>query len=300
MFYQVEAFSDKPFFGNPTAIVIEDSKESYPLHFKESIAREMNLPITAFISQSTKADFKIAFFSPKKQVPFSGHATLASVWLLAKLKNIKPNTDTVKIETEKGIYPCDILWEKETITKIFVTLKNPEFQEIDIDKQKLADILGIRTDKIESNEKLPLVVADVGSPKILVLISSKEMIDALVPKYDEVERLCRKHKATGLHLYTFDTYTEGSTCYTRHFEPLQGAAETAVSGLANGALAAFLVKEGFAPPGTLIIEQGESLDRNSKIEIKVEATKSGIKSVKIGGKAQVMFKFELNKEINTS
>ncbi|MBN1330851.1 MAG: PhzF family phenazine biosynthesis protein [Candidatus Heimdallarchaeota archaeon] len=300
MFYQVEAFSDKPFFGNPTAIILENPKDSYQLLFKENFAREMNLPITAFVSKSTKADFRIEFFSPKKQVPFSGHATLAAVWLLAELKKIPPNTNKINIETEKGIFPCEIHWEKDTVSKIFVTLKSPEFQEIDIDKQKLADILGIRTDKIESNEKLPLIVADVGSPKILVLISSKEMTDALVPKYDEIERLCRKHKATGLHLYTFDTYSEGTTCYTRQFEPLRGVTETAVSGLANGALAAFLVKEGFAPPGTIIIEQGESLDRNSRVEVKIEATKSGIKSVKIGGKAQVMFKIELNKAIKTS
>jgi len=303
LFYQVDAFCDKPFFGNPTAIVLEDANKPFAKKLKASIAREMNLSVTAFVSSSEKADYKIEYFTPKKKVPISGHATLAALWLLADLKKISPkNTTTkIKVETEVGILPCEIIWKNESIEKIYITLKKPVFREIDIDKRKLGDILGIRDDKIESNEKLPIVVADTGSPKILVLISSKEMTDALVPKFDEVERLCRKHNATGLHLYTFDTYNEGSTCYTRQFEPLRGAAETVVSGMANGALGAFLVHKGFAQPGgALIIEQGESLDREGKIEVKVEAPKEKITKVKIGGKAQVIFKFDLNKEINTS
>ena len=72
-----------------------------------------------------------------------------------------------------------------------------------------------------------------------------------------------------------------------------GLPETATSGLANGALAAFLVKNGFAQPGTVIIEQGESLDRTGRVEVKVKATEEEIKSVKIGGKARVIFSLNL-------
>jgi trans-2,3-dihydro-3-hydroxyanthranilate isomerase len=232
-------------------------------------------------------------------VPISGHGTIAAIWLLAELGKIKKKESfsEVKIETNIGIFPCEIHWKEKTIEKVYMTQKKPEFKEINLSIKKLADILGIREDKIESNEKLPFIVADTGSPKILALLSSKEMTDALVPKFDDIERLCLKYKTTGIHLYTFDTYFEGSKCYTRHFEPIRGAPETAISGMANGALGAFLVSKGFAQPGTIIFEQGESLDRISKLEVIVDGDENEINSVKIGGKAHVVFKFDLDKRI---
>ena len=265
----------------------------------KAIAREMNLPVTAFVSSSLKANLKIEFFTPKKEVPISGHAIIATLWLLAEIGKIVPenNKITLKIETKLGLIPAEIKWKNNSVDKVYMTQKKPKFREVEVNKQKLADILGIRTDKIETNDKLPLIIADTGSPKLLVLISSKEMTDALVPKFDEVERLCRRLKVTGLHLYTFDTYLEGSTCYTRQFEPIRGASETIVSGMANGALGAYLVSKGFAQPGALIIEQGESLERPGKVELRIKATADEVKSVRVGGKAQVIFKFELYKDL---
>lgn len=299
MFYQVDAFTDTPFFGNPTAIIIEDPLNPFSSKLKEFIAREMNLPISVFVTASKNANYKFEYYTPKKQVTISGHGTIAALWLLAELGKIKPKETitNIEIETDIGLFPCELHWIEKTINKVYMTLKKPAFHEIDLSKNKLANILGIREDKIESNEKLPFVVANAGSPKILALISSKEMIDALVPKYDDIERLCLKYKADGIHLYTFDTYFEGSKCYTRHFEPLRGSPETAISGMANGVLGAYLVSREYAPPGTLIFEQGESLDRISKLEVIVEAENNEIKSVKIGGKAQIVFKFDLDKRI---
>jgi trans-2,3-dihydro-3-hydroxyanthranilate isomerase len=299
LFYLVDAFTDTPFFGNPTTIIIEDPLNPFSTELKEFIAREMNLPVSVYVRASETANFRFEFFTPKKQIPISGHGTIAALWLLAELGKIKPkeSISKIKIETDKGKFPCEIHWKEKTIEKVYMTLKKPKFREIDLSVNKLADILGIREDKIESDDKLPFVVADTGSPKILALLSSKEMTDALVPKFDDIERLCLKYKSTGIHLYTFDTYFEGSKCYTRHFEPIRGAPETAISGMANGALGAFLVSKGFAQPGTIIFEQGESLDRISKLEVHVEVGEKGVKSIKIGGKAHLVFKFNLDKRI---
>jgi PhzF family phenazine biosynthesis protein len=299
LFYQVDAFTDIPFFGNPTAIIIEDPLNPIPAKLKKFIAREMNLPISVYVTAKEKANFKFDFYTPKKQVPISGHGTIAALWLLAELGKIKPKEAVTSLDIETNIGPmkCEIHWSEKQVSKVFMFLKNPIFKVIDVSISKLADILGIRADKIESNEKLPVVVANAGSPKILVLISSKEMTDALVPKFDDIERLCMKHNATGLHLYTFDTYFEGSTCYTRQFEPIRGASETVISGTANGALGAYLVSKGFAQPGTLIIEQGESLERSSRMEVTVKADNEKIESIRIGGKARVIFKFSLDEKI---
>ncbi len=292
MFYIVDVFSEKPFFGNPTAVVLEKKQKKFPAAVRAKIARELNLAVTVFVSESEKADYHFSFYTPKQEISLSGHACLAAAWLLASQKKLSPEKKELTIETKIGSFTCELHWQAETLEKIYLVLKNPSYKELTFDKNKLADVLGIRSDKIESNEKLPLVVADVGSPKLLVLISSKEMVDALVPKFDELERLCRRFKVSGLHLYTFDTYYEGSTCYTRQFEIIRGVPESPASALANGALAAFLVERGFAQPGVHVIEQGESLERENKIEVHVVASNGKVSSVKVGGKACVVFEFK--------
>jgi len=292
VFYQVDVFTDQPFYGTPTAVVLEKSANEFSGDLRAKIAHELNLPVTVFVSESKKADYLFSFYTPKKEISLSGHATIAGAWLLAFQGKIPREKKSIVIETKVGLYTCEFSWKDDHLDKVFLVLKNPSIKEIEYDKSKLADVLGIRTDKIESNEKLPLVVADIGSPKLLVLISSKEMTDALVPKFDALERLCRRFKVSGIHLYTFDTYTEGSTCYVRQFEIIRGLPETPGSALANGALAAFLVKKGFSPPGTLIIEQGESLERENKVEVRVAVTEEEITSVKVGAKACLVFEFK--------
>ena len=290
--YQVDAFTDTQFFGNPTAVVLD--AEDYTDILKQLIASEMNLPITTFVSKSEKADFKVEFYTPKKKIPLGGHATIATFWLLAEIGRIKPENDFAKVtqETERGIFTIEIYWKDGNLDKVVMIQEKPTFTEIDLTKEKIADILGIRTDKIENNEQLPFTIASTGNPVLLVLITSKEMVDALSPRFDEIERLCLRLNISGLHLYTFDTYLEGSTCYTRHFEPFRGAPETTVSGLANGALGAFLVKQGFAQPGKFLIEQGESMERAGIVEVEIEATTNSIKQVKVGGKACSVFSID--------
>jgi PhzF family phenazine biosynthesis protein len=296
--YQVDAFTSKAYHGNPTGVVVNAGRLTDDQ--KQNFAREINLSITAFIDKSDEADFNIRFFSPRKEVPLSCHSIIASFWVLTTIGRIKPSNDcdVVTVETKKGIYQIELHWAQRKIDKIFMIQDKPTFSDSSIDKQKLAKILGVRQDKIENNDKLPLTIASTGMAKLLVLISSKEMTDALVPRFDDLERLCQRLKVTGIHLYTFDTYSEGSNFYTRHFQPVAGLAETPVSGMANGALAAFLVKKGFAQPGKLIIEQGESLQRQTSLEAIIKMSEDNVvEQVKVGGKAKLIYKLNLLEKI---
>lgn len=291
--YQVDAFTDKPYNGNPTAVVL-DADDLTP-NQKQNFAREINLSISSFVSKSTKATFKVEFYSPRMEMDISGHGTIATFWVLAKLGLIKQEKNITRVtqESKKGIHEIEIFWEDNKLEKIMMIQKEPVFANTNVSKKELADILGIRSDKIVSKEKLPLIIASTGSPKLLIPIANKEMTDALVPKFDALERLCRRLKITGVHLYTFDTYLEGTNCYTRHFAPIAGVPENPVSGLANAALGAFLVKQEFFPAGKIVIEQGESLLRPGKVEVEITTKNKEISSLKVGGKSKIVFKLTL-------
>ena len=81
-YFIVDAFTDQPFGGNPAGVVILESdgfpKENLMLH----IAAELRYSETAFVKKHSDKEFTIRYFTPKAEVDFCGHATIASFHLL--------------------------------------------------------------------------------------------------------------------------------------------------------------------------------------------------------------------------
>lgn len=77
--YQVDAFADKPFAGNPAAVCILNSWLADDL--LQAIAAENNLSETAFLVEA-KDGFELRWFTPTTEVALCGHATLASAYVL--------------------------------------------------------------------------------------------------------------------------------------------------------------------------------------------------------------------------
>jgi PhzF family phenazine biosynthesis protein len=78
----VDAFTDRPFTGNPAAVVLLD--EAPPDEWMAAIARETNVPDTGFVIREklSDADFRLRWFTPAVEVDLCGHATLASAHCL--------------------------------------------------------------------------------------------------------------------------------------------------------------------------------------------------------------------------
>ena len=96
--YQIDAFTDKRFRGNPAAVCKLDTwldDESL-----QSIANELNLSETAFIVPAEDVDFHLRWFTPNAEVRLCGHATLATAHALFSELGFKK--DTVRFSTEKA------------------------------------------------------------------------------------------------------------------------------------------------------------------------------------------------------
>jgi PhzF family phenazine biosynthesis protein len=96
--YQVDAFTDTPFKGNPAGVMIIDS--SFTTARMQNIAMEMNLSETAFIIPKGK-EFRIRYFTPIKEVPLCGHATLASAHIIYET-GLKEKNETIVFKAEGG------------------------------------------------------------------------------------------------------------------------------------------------------------------------------------------------------
>jgi len=86
--FQVDAFTDKPFRGNPAAVcILSEPRED---RWMQDVAAEMNLSETAFLLKEGDG-FRLRWFTPTVEVDLCGHATLASAHALWEVRYLKPD-----------------------------------------------------------------------------------------------------------------------------------------------------------------------------------------------------------------
>ncbi|HEX3483463.1 MAG TPA: PhzF family phenazine biosynthesis protein [Micropepsaceae bacterium] len=96
--WQVDAFAERPFSGNPAAIV--PLEQWLPDATMQAIANENNLSETAFFVRLERDCYALRWFTPAAEIPLCGHATLASGWVV--LNELSPSSSAVRFETKSG------------------------------------------------------------------------------------------------------------------------------------------------------------------------------------------------------
>jgi PhzF family phenazine biosynthesis protein len=95
----IDAFTDKPFTGNPAAVCVLPHDQ--PEEWMQSVAAEMNLSETAFVRESGKNTFNLRWFTPSVEVDLCGHATLASAYALWE-KGCADKNAPIQFDTRSG------------------------------------------------------------------------------------------------------------------------------------------------------------------------------------------------------
>ena len=96
--WQVDAFAEKPFSGNPAAVVPLETWLDDGL--MQAIAGENNLAETAFFVPREEGYYELRWFTPTMEVPLCGHATIASAWVV--FSELAPALDRVHFATKSG------------------------------------------------------------------------------------------------------------------------------------------------------------------------------------------------------
>jgi PhzF family phenazine biosynthesis protein len=133
--YQIDAFANQLFSGNPAAVI--PLQEWLPAELMQKIALENNLSETVFFvpSKSKEADYEIRWFTPEVEINLCGHATLASAFVLFNILDF--NKPQLLLSSKSGI--LKITQKDGLITMDFPSWK-PE--KLDIYPGDLATILG--------------------------------------------------------------------------------------------------------------------------------------------------------------
>ncbi len=100
--YQVDAFTERPFAGNPAAVVLLEGP--VPEDWLQAVAAEMNLSETAFLWRREDGAFDLRWFTPSREVELCGHATLAAAHVLRETGTLAAG-GRAEFHTLSGISP---------------------------------------------------------------------------------------------------------------------------------------------------------------------------------------------------
>lgn len=249
--YHVDAFTSRPFGGNPAGVVLEADRLSAPQ--MQLLARELKHSETAFVSASAKADYRIRFFTPAREVALCGHATLAAAWVLAQEGRLP--LGRARQETNAGVLDLDVGRDR-----IGMSLGAPRMEAVEVRREELAGFLGIP--EIPSGR--PLVKAFAGEWILTVPAADEAAVNLCRPRMGELAALSLELKVLGAHVYAVEP--DGSL-YTRFFAPAAGIPEDPVTGVANAALAGALVLSGAIAGPHFRVRQGDAVDRPGEMDV---------------------------------
>jgi len=258
----VNAFIDGAAGGNPAGVVLD--ADVLTTEQKLHIARQLGLSETAFVSASQSATVKLEFFTPTRQIPHCGHATIATFSLLHKL-GIVGEGNFSKESVDGNL---DILIAGEMV---FMEQRAPQYRTLDADPGLIARIagsLGLASGQLHAD--LAPTVVNTGNAFLIVALPDEQTVSSVRPDMALIETLSDELDVIGYYVYSDMTTVSGRHAGVRMFSPRFGIPEESATGTAAGPLACYLHDLGGVKDCEIIIEQGYLMQPPSPSVIKVK------------------------------
>jgi trans-2,3-dihydro-3-hydroxyanthranilate isomerase len=265
-----DVFTDRALAGNALAVFTEaDDIDGATM---QALARETNLSETAFVLRPTSAaaDAGIRIFTPTMELPFAGHPTLGTAFVLAARRQ----RETINLETGRGLVSVRLSREAGRAGFGWMTQPLPRIEPYS-DTAKLLAALGV------PGSRLPVELYDNGPHYVFVELDTPDDIAALTP---DLSRLA------ALGSTAFSVFAQkGAAWKCRVFAPGEGIAEDPATGAAAGPLAVHLARHGRIAFGDeIVIEQGVEIGRPSTLHARARGSRDRLDSVEVGGHAVIV------------
>ena len=275
----INAFIDGESGGNPAGVVLD--ADEFSAMQKLEIAAKVGLSETAFVSSSKSADFKLDFFTPKRQVAHCGHATIATFSYLQQLGRIgKATTSKETIDGNRNIFIDGDMAFMEQLA--------PSYREIDHRMDSLIFSLGIAGQDLLSNHK-PIIV-NTGNSFLVVPLKDEITVLSAHPDFEKIHKISEEFDLIGYYIFSQHTKLPERDAGTRMFAPRYGINEESATGMAAGPLACYLYDKMGINREVFLIEQGHFMKPPSPsvINVKLNFEEGKITELFAGGEAKVM------------
>jgi trans-2,3-dihydro-3-hydroxyanthranilate isomerase len=247
----------------------------------------MNLSETVFLLPPTRPEYaaRLRIFTPAREIPFAGHPTIGTAWVLAAHGQLPAGERDALLE--EGIGPVSIRLEGDPRQPSFVWLSDrpAAFGATFDDRAGFSRALGLTEQDLLPDA--PIVIGSTGNPKLYIPLRDRATVDraaldvvALLPLFGDQQR-------QGIYIFAPDPDPATRHVYGRMFAPhTSGVPEDPATGSAVGALAVYLVRHGLvqdAPQLTIICEQGTQMGRQSFLHIRLAPGDGDTRDIEVGG-----------------
>jgi PhzF family phenazine biosynthesis protein len=274
-FKQVDVFTERPFFGNPVAVVLDG--DALDAGAMQRIAAWTNLSETTFVLRPSApaADYRVRIFTPRSELPFAGHPTIgtAHAVLEAGLATEKPE---LRQECAAGVLRLAVEGAGRD-RRIAVEAPPPALAPLPPDGTRAVEqALGARL-----AADAPGQIVSLGPRWLTVRLADAAAVRGLAPDLGAVSRLSRALGVTGITVFALEPDGRHDVV-VRSFAPADGVPEDPVCGSGNAAVGAWLDHAGvrLGEGGHYLASQGREVGRDGYVNVRIDAT---TRRVWIGG-----------------
>ena len=266
------AFADDPAGGNPAGVVLD--ARGLDDEAQQRIAREVGFSETAFLVERPGDDdagraYDVRYFAPAAEVPFCGHATIASAVALAE----RDGPGELALHTRAGLVRVRTRLDAAGRVTATLTSVRPAVQELAPgDLERALAPLGWRADELDP--ALPPRIAFAGARHLVLAAATRARLAALDYDFDALRAFMLERDLTTVQLVVREG---GATFSVRDPFPVGGVVEDPATGAAAAAFGAYLRALGLVdPPATVTLHQGDDLGRPSVLTVAIPPGDAGI------------------------
>ena len=314
-FRTVDVFTDRPFRGNPLAVFPEaDGLTDAEM---QDIAREMNLSETSFVLTPTEggrakgADYRVRFFTPGLELPFAGHPSIGTAWVLADEGRFPLEVPETKVRQELpiGVLPLTLRLsgarsgdgpegdEKPEIGEVTMTQGAPELlQHLDDDQvDEICEALQVARDNIgwpaagDDRDVIPAIIS-TGLAHLIIPLRDRALMDDIDrDRTDELAEICEELGVVSAAIVApgGSGQIADAGASVRIFDSSEMRIDVdPATGAAAGPIAVLLGQAEGIRDGTfrVVLEQGVEIGRPSRLVAEVDFTADGRASeVRVAG-----------------
>jgi trans-2,3-dihydro-3-hydroxyanthranilate isomerase len=278
--HTVDVFAEQPLAGNQLAVVLDAA--DIPSDAMQKIAKEMNIAETTFVlpPDDPAHAARIRIFTPASELPFAGHPTVGTAWVLATEGLVSGGS--LDFVLEEGVGPVKVRGVKGPGGLTF-WMTHPEltFGVVERRRGQAAEAIGLTEGDLL--EDVPVQVVSTGNPFLFFALRDGVAVDEAVADLDLLSDVLKGTNAFGAFIFAV---VGANQLYSRMFS--LDVPEDPATGSGSGPLGAFAVAYGLvprAPKVTLVSEQGTKMGRQSflHIELTYRADEEIPARIEVGG-----------------
>ena len=260
--YIIDVFAVGKYSGNQLAVVRQAADLTGDT--MQAIAAEMHFSETTFIlsDQPRAGGYDVRIFTPKEEMPFAGHPTLGTAFIIQK-EIIRRPVDEVRLNLGVGQIPVtfskdDYLWMKQKAPVFGMTFEAPT----------VADVIGLDVSDID--DRHPIQDVSTGMSTMIVPLRSLSALKRARVDRERYFRLIENIPAKSILIFCPEPYQHGSDLGVRVFVDYHGIPEDPATGSGNGCLAGYLAKHRYFAKNAIDIrvDQGYEIGRPSLLLLK--------------------------------